>query len=423
MIAKDILKQIVLQQRAEGFSIKETVKRELLAEVLKWFEDPRIMILTGMRRSGKSTLLKQIMQVKNDYCYVNFDDERFLGFTARDFEQLNEVLIEYYGDRGIYFFDEIQNIEKFETFVRRLQDQGKKVVITGSNASLLSRELGTRLTGRYKSFELFPFSFREYLVFKGVQPEKDWVHVTGKKVKIIKLFEDYRVEGGLPEYLKYRDSDYVKTVFENILYRDIIARYSLKGQKILKELVNILATNISCPFTYNSLKNTLGLSNAMTVKEYISYLCNSYLFFEQGKFDYSVKKQANYPKKIYLIDTAFNRIAGFNFSMDKGKLLENIVFMELKRGNKDTYYYSDKNECDFVVKEKTSVMEAIQVCSVLREGNRKREIGGLTEAMEKFELKEGVLLTLEQEDEILVDGRKIHIFPVWKWLLRFTGKA
>ncbi len=419
MITKDILRQIVVQQKEERFSARDTVKRELLDKLLKSFDDDRVIILTGLRRSGKSTLLKQIMEVKKNYCYVNFDDERFLDFEARDFEQLNEVLIEYYGERGIYFFDEIQNIEKFETFVRRLQDQGRKIVMTGSNATLVSRELGTRLTGRYKPFELFPFSFREYLDFKKIHPEKDWPYVTGKKVKIIKLFDDYLVEGGLPEYLKSQDREYVKTVFEDILYRDIIARYSIKGQKALKELVNILATNISCPFTYNSLKKTLGLANAVTVKEHVSYLSNSYLFFEQQKFDFSLKKRLNYPKKIYLVDTAFNRVAGFNFSMDKGKLLENVIFMELKRGNNVTYYSAGQNECDFVVKEGTAIKATIQVCSVLTDQNRDREIGGLTEAMQRFKLKDGILLTLEQEDEIRTEAGRVQVVPVWKWLLNF----
>jgi len=155
---KEILRQIVFQQKERNLLPEKTTKRDLLANISKWLDDKRIIILTGVRRSGKSTLLRQIMENKENYCYVNFEDERFIDFKAQEFEQLNEVLIEVYNNPKIYFFDEIQNIGKFETFVRRLQDQGKKVIITGSNASLLSKELGTRLTGRYKPFEVFPFS-------------------------------------------------------------------------------------------------------------------------------------------------------------------------------------------------------------------------------------------------------------------------
>ena len=313
MITKDSLRQIVIQQQNEIFKKEETVKREILDEILNWFKDNRIIILTGLRRSGKSTILKQIMKNKAYYCYVNFEDERFIDFKASDFEELNEVLIEVYGNPKIYFFDEVQNIEKFETFIRRLQDQGKKIVITGSNASLLSKELGTRLTGRYKSFAVYPFSFTEFLKFKNIESEKSWFYITEKKVKLIKLFDEYLFNGGMPEYLKNNDKDYIRTVYENILYRDVIARYSIKRQRLLKELVNILATNIASLFTYNALKESLKFANSITVKEYISYLSNSYLFFELQKFDFSIRKQLNSPKKIYTIDPAFSQMLGSNF--------------------------------------------------------------------------------------------------------------
>lgn len=417
MITKEILRQIVFQQKNDISRVEETIKREILDEILGWFRDNRIIILTGIRRCGKSTILKQIIQSKTSYCYVNFEDERFIDFRAQDFEELNEILIEVYNNPQIYFFDEIQNIDKFETFVRRLQDNGRKIVITGSNASLLSKELGTRLTGRYRSFEIYPFSFREYLRFRKAEPEKNWFYVAEKKVRLIKLFEEYLSNGGMPEYLKNKDKEYIRTIYENILYRDIIARYSIRRQRIIKELVSILATNVSSRFTYNSLKKDLGLSNSITVKEYISYLSNSYLFFELQKFDFSVKKQLNAPKKIYLIDSVFNQIASLNFSMNKGRLLENLVFIELKRRGKEIYYYSNKNECDFIIKEDIKIGGAIQVCYTMNESNREREISGLTEAMDKFGLKEGLVLTYEQDDEIRIKGKRIKVMPVWKWMM------
>src|SRR3989344_5811384 len=321
MINTQDLRTIVLKQKEEIEKIDSSIERDILNEILNWFDDNRVIILTGIRRCGKSTMLKQIMKNKEHYCYVNFEDERFLDFKAQNFEILNEVLIEIYDNPKIYFFDEIQNIEKFETFVRRLQDEGKKVVITGSNASLLSKEFGTRLTGRYKSFEVYPFSFSEYLKFKNATPAKtDW-YDTGKKVGLLKLFEEYLKSGGLPEYMKNKDVDYIRTLFENILYKDVITRYSIKREKILKELVNILATNSASQITYNSLRNTLGLSNAITVKEYISYLSNSYLFFEVLKLSYSAKEQLAYPRKIYLIDSAFAQVLGLNFTPNKGRSL------------------------------------------------------------------------------------------------------
>ncbi|MFH1750632.1 MAG: ATP-binding protein [Candidatus Micrarchaeota archaeon] len=413
---KELLRQIVVQQKAE-VQKEGVVRRLILDEILKWLPDKRVLILTGVRRCGKSTLLRQIMEGRSDYCYVNFDDERFIGFKAKDFEQLNEILIEVYKNPKIYFFDEIQNIDQFETFVRRLQDQGKKIVITGSNASLLSKELGTRLTGRYKSFEVYPFSFKEYLVFQSVAPEKDWFHIAEKKVRLQGLFKQYLVDGGFPEYLKNHDADYLKTVFENILYRDIIARYAIRKQRIVRELVNLLTTSISSTFTYNSLKTSLGLANSNTVKEYISYLGNSYLFFELAKTDFSLKKQLASPKKAYLVDTAFHQASGLNFSQNKGRLLENLVFVELKRRNKDVAYFSGKKECDFIVKDGNKISFACQVCFNLTEDNQKREVDGLVEALEAFKLKGGQILTMEQEDELKVGGKTIKILPVWKWLL------
>jgi len=418
MISKDLLRRIILQQKNQEYKIKETTLREKLPEIKKWIKkDNRIIIITGLRRSGKSTLLRQIMYNNNNFSYVNFEDERFIGFKAQNFERLNEVLIEVYGENSLYFFDEIQNIDKFETFVRRLQDQDKKIILTGSNATMLSRELGTHLTGRYKSFSIYPFSFREFLNYKNITLDDTSMYLTGKKVQIIKLFQEYLSKGGMPEYLKNEDIDYIRTTYENIIYRDIIVRYNIKKQKILRELVNILATDIASKITYNSLKNTLKLSNAITIKEYISHLENSYLFFELPKFDYSLKKQLNTPKKIYIVDPMFHMLCGMNYSKNKGRILENMVFIDLKRAGHEIFYYENKKECDFVIKDKNTIKDAIQVCYSLNKDNKKREINGLIDAMDKFKLKKGILLTNEQEDELSINNKKITVSPVWKWML------
>ena len=417
MINLQDLRNIVIKQKEEIEKTDETLERDILSEILSWFKDNRVIIISGIRRCGKSTILRQIMKQKQNFCYVNFEDERFLDFKAQDFEKLNEILYEIYGNPQIYFFDEVQNIEKFETFVRRLQDEGKKIVITGSNASLLSKEFGTRLTGRYKPFEIFPFSFNEFLKFNNLEVDKDWNYKISKRVDIKKRFNEYLEFGGFPEYLKTKDREYIKDVFENILYKDVIARYSIKSQRAIKELISILATNVSSAFTYNSIKNTLNLGNSITVKEYISYLSNSYLFFEMQKFDFSLKKSLNSPKKIYIIDTAFNQITGFNFSPNMGKNLENVVFVELKRRKKEVYYYSDKNECDFIIKEGVKITQAIQVCYNLSNENKGREIKGLLESLNKFKLKEGIIITFDQEEDFELEGKTIKVIPVWKWLL------
>jgi predicted AAA+ superfamily ATPase len=417
MISKDLVRHVVIQQKTRIEMTGDFIERSIFRRVLAAFDDNRVIILTGIRRCGKSTLLKQIMQIRTDYCYINFEDERLLSFRAEDFGTLDEVLIEEYGPAGTYFFDEIQNVEKFETFVRRLQDSGKKVVITGSNASILSQESGTRLTGRYKLFEIFPFSFTEYLRFQKITVRKESLYLTEEKVNLIKAFSQYAGQGGMPEYLRNNDPDYIKTLYDNILYRDIIARYSIRRQRLVRELVGILASTVTLPFTYNSLKKSLGLMNAITVKEYISYLSGAYLFFELLRFDYSIKKQLNSPRRIYSIDTAFCTISGFSLSPDKGRLLENIVFIELKRRGSEIFYFSGKRECDFILKDQKKITMAIRVCHEFTDENRERETGGLLEAMAGFNLEQGMILTNDQDDELDYEGMKIILKPVWKWLL------
>jgi len=417
MISREILRHVVMQQKARMEQGGDFVERTLFCRVADALGDNRVIILAGIRRCGKSTLLLQLMQSRTAYCYVNFEDERLLSFRAEDFSVLDEVLIEVYGPSGTYFFDEVQNVEKFETFVRRLQDSGKKVVITGSNASLLSKEFGTRLTGRYKLFDVYPFSFSEFLRFRKIAVCRESLYVAEEKVNLIRAFGQYVESGGMPEYLRNNDPEYLKTLYDNILYRDIIARYSIRRQRLVRELVGILASTVTLPFTYNSLKKSLGLMNAITVKEYISYLSGAYLFFELLRFDNSVKKQLGAPRKIYCIDTALCVQNGFSLSPDRGRLLENIVFIELKRRGSEIFYFAKGRECDFVLKDQKKMTAAIQVCYEFTAENREREIDGLLEAMKEFGLDRGLILTSDQEDELKVEGKTLVLKPVWKWLL------
>jgi len=416
MTSREVLRQLVIQQKAGITRDDDYIERTILHEVLDAFSDDRVIVLSGIRRCGKSTLLRQIMRTKDRYCYVNFEDERLLTFRAEDFEILNEILMEVYGPVDLYFFDEIQNIAQFETFVRRLQDAKKKVILTGSNASLLSHEFGTRLTGRYKLFEIYPFSFTEYLRFKKIRLHDDSVYLSEDRAVLASAFRTYAESGGLPEFLKNQDTDYVKTLYDNILYRDIIARYSIRRQRLVRELVGMLASAISLPFTYNALKKSLGLKNAITVKEYIGYLSSAYLFFELPRFDFSVKKQLNSPRKMYCIDTAFSTLAGFSSSPNTGRLLENIVYIELRRRGYEIYYFSAGRECDFIIKNERKISCAIQVCHEMNAENSEREIGGLCEALEEYGLKKGLILTGNQEDRRTERDMVIIIKPVWKWL-------
>jgi hypothetical protein len=417
MISKDTLRQIAYRQKSLFTAESETVGRELLMRIIPWMTDRRIVVLTGIRRCGKSTLLKQLSRKQKNWCYFNFEDERLLDFRAQDFELLREVLLEVYGSEEYCFFDKIQNVEKFEIFLRRIQDEGKKVVITGSNASLLSHELGTRLTGRYMAFELYPFSFREFLDFKRIKTEPNEIFFTEKRVELIEALTSYAIKGGFPEYLKNEDTEYIQILYENIIYRDIIARYSLKRERLLKELVGLLARQISSRFTYNALKKNLGLSNSITVKEYIGYLSNSYLFFELPKFSFSLKQQLSAPKKIYLIDPVILEVCGSVFSPNKGRILENIIFNELQRQGKEVAYFAGKNECDFVIREKNKVKQLIQVCYSLDNETHDRELAGLEEAMNFCHSASRIIITWEQSLEIHSASGVIPVIPAWRWLM------
>ncbi|WP_342306422.1 ATP-binding protein [Methanolobus sp. ZRKC5] len=318
----------------------------------------------------------------------------------------------------VTFFDEIQNIPGWERFVRRLHDGGKKIYVTGSNASMLSREMGTHLTGRHLSYSLYPYSFKEFLDFKKYELPSSNVLTTVEKSTIKKHFNEYIETGGIPEFVKNRDELYIKTLYENIIYRDIVARYNLKDEKALKTTAYFAASNIAKEISYNNIKKLTGLSSATTVKEYFEYLENSYLAFLVPKFSASLKKQVYSSKKVYFVDTAIAKILGFRTSEDYGRILENIVFMELKRRNEEVYYHRDKKECDFVIRDGYNIREAIQVTQSLENPDtRKREIEGLLEALKAYKLKEGLILTDDSEDEIKMNGRKIIVTPIWKWML------
>ncbi|MFH0818195.1 MAG: ATP-binding protein, partial [Candidatus Micrarchaeota archaeon] len=335
-------------------------------------------------------------------------DPRAANFEAGDFPKLDAAFREEFGASGCYFFDEIQNVPKWELFVRSQLDRGKHFAITGSNASLLSRELGTRLTGRHMRHELFPFSYSEYLAFTSAKAG-------------LGTFNDYFLRGGFPEYLSAGKSEILQELFNDILARDIMVRHGLRSGKALRELAAYLLSNTGKEFSYNSLAKTFSLGSVNTAVAFVSYLEDSYLLFTVPKFDYSLKKQSVNPKKVYSIDNGFSNANSASFSSDKGRMLENLVFLELKRQGGEIFYFRQKGECDFLVRQKGKITAAYQACYELSEDNRAREVSGLAEAMARFGLREGLILTNDGEDELRVSGKTILVKPVWKWLLE--GKA
>jgi predicted AAA+ superfamily ATPase len=402
MILKDTLLQVVKSQKKELLPEEKGIEREKLNEID--LSIPYAIIISGIRRCGKSTLLKQLISKTKNFYYFNFEDSRAVSFDVSDFEKLDAIFKAEYGNSDYYFFDEIQNVAYWERFVRTLLDRKKKVIITGSNASLLSKELGTRLTGRHLRYELFPFSYREMLFFNGKKHSLD-------------TFREYMEKGGFPEYLKYKKPEILRELFKDIISRDIIVRHKLRHEKVVKEIAAYFLTNIGKEFSYNNLAKTFELGSPNSLISFVSYFEDSYLIFTINRFDYSLKKQQVSQKKAYCIDPGFLKANSLSFSSDYGRILENIVFLNLRRKNNQLFYFKKKYECDFLVKEKEKITGAYQVCYKMDSDNKDREINGLVEAMDELKLKNGFILTYDQEDLIKIDGKKIIIKPVWKWLL------
>jgi predicted AAA+ superfamily ATPase len=401
MILKETLQHIIEAQQKDLKPLNYDIPRMLNKNIDLTL--PFAIIISGIRRCGKSTLLRQIMSTTNSRHYFNFEDPKATSFELDDFQKLDELLQEKFGSEDCYFFDEIQNVEKWELFVRTILDKGKHCLITGSNASLLSRELGTRLTGRHLRQELFPFSYKEFLAF------------TSNKASV-ETFEEYLNKGGFPEYLRFGRSEILQELLNDIIMRDIVVRHKLRSPKAIKEMALYLISNIGTEFSYNSLAKTFNLGSTNSAIAFVSYLEDSYLLFTIPKFSYSLKKQSVNPKKIYVIDNGLVDVNSVSFSSNKGRMLENTVFLALRRSGKNICYFKEKKECDFILKEANKVTQAIQVCYALTEENKNREIDGLIETMETFNLSEGQILTFNQQDTIKIEEKHIKITPTWHWL-------
>jgi len=417
---REILKQVIADQQLYK-PPRVFFDRTQISKIREFIHDPNILIISGIRRSGKSTIQRALQHElsESDY-YFNFDDERLIHFEVKDFQMLLEIFIELFGKQSTFYFDEIQNIKGWERFVRRLYEQGNKVFITGSNATLLSQEMATHLTGRYVQFEVYPFSFKEIVSHEYPEIFSKKVFSTNDVGILLNLFTSYLKYGGIPEYFKFRKTEYLKNLYEGILYRDLVARYNITNEKPLRELAYYFGSNIGKEFSFTKLGETVGLSSPHTVSNYCSYMEKCYLCFFLNRYSHSLKKQIQYNKKCYMIDPALVHLIGFRVSEDKGRLLENIAFLHLKMQGKELYFHKKQKECDFIVRNNNQIIQAIQVATHISEEKvKKREIDGLIEAMETYNLQEGFILTENEQETLYIGKFTIKITPIWKWLLDF----
>lgn len=398
---KEVLKSIIQSQQNWQAEQDKEIPRDQLSDFTSLL--PFGYFLTGVRRSGKSTLMKQIMRHYGSVNYFNFEDSRAAGFELDDFLKVEELFFENTSDNKWLFFDEIQNIHGWERYIRDAIDRNKTVVITGSNASLLSRELGTKLTGRHLDYEVFPFSYTEFLRFNKIPAEPD-------------SFASFMTKGGFPGFLNVGNQEILSTLVSDILIRDIFSRYNLRNQDVYRMLVQYLLSNTGKEVSFNNLKNTFEIGSASSVMEFINYLVDAYLIFMVPRYDTSLKVQAKNPRKVYGIDQGMVSFSSVSGSPDLGRLLENTVYLHLRRSRKEIWYFKGRKECDFICRDTGAGFSAIQVSLHLGQQNESREIEGLFEAMDKLNLSKGTIITFDQEDKFLKDGKTVRLIPGWKWL-------
>lgn len=423
---KNMMKNIVLQHKLEKekFVSKTYILREKLDFAKKNLDTDLIKVITGSRRVGKSIFSFLLLRDK-EFAYLNFDDEGLI--KNKNYDEILEVIFEVYPDAKFILFDEIQNLENWELFVNKLQRRGYNLILTGSNANLLSKELGTALTGRYIPIEIFPFSFKEFLIAKGFKIKKEGTGLPEIKGKILNYLDEYLKRGGFPEVVvkKLEAKNYLSTLFDAILFKDVVKRYKVRFSQKIYDLSIYLISNFSSEFSFTKLKNSLDFRSTNTVQNYLKYLEEAYLIFVLNRFSFKTKEQIRTPKKIYLIDNGFILAKSFQFSQNLGKLMENLVFVEILRkgytSNKDVFYYKTRNgkEIDFVLKKGAKIEKLIQVCYQIDSLEiKKRELNALIEAGKELNCDALEIITWDDEKTEKFKGKDVKYLPLWKLLLR-----
>ncbi len=418
------LRQVLLDQREElrapppaGKWVPRTSERALR----KALGRPLIKVVMGVRRSGKSVLARLALEGEV-FAYVNFDDERLAWLGTEDLERLEKAVAGLWPSARLWLLDEIQNVAGWELFVNRLQRAGRNLVITGSNSKLLSRELATHLTGRYVAVELFPFSFREFLSARGESLPGGTV-TTRERAGLEERLREYALVGGFPEMvLSGTSGAYLRELHDKIVSRDIAARYRVKYPRTLKELSLYCFSNPATPMTFNRVQRTLGFKSVHTAESYVHFLEEAYLVLSARPFSFKFHEQVRLPRKVYTVDNGLTLALSTKVSQDRGALLENLVFQELRRRGADVYSMTQPDYAvDFLVREDRRVARLIQVCAALENPETvAREYRALRKGAQATRCRDLLLLTPEgraPEKRWVPPGLKVRVESLWKWLL------
>ena len=398
MLLRDTILGVLKDQRPP-VSLTPEVARELASSIPA--QSTQAIALKGVRRCGKSILQAQLMRRTGAAFYCNLEDTRLFGLSPRDFPAILSVIDELASPGVPVFLDEVPEVAEWERLVRSLLDRGRTVCVTGSNASLLSRELGAKLTGRHLSFEVFPFDYQEYLTYTGLDAAEP---------SLLSYLDD----GGFPGYLRERSPQVLQELLRDIVQRDIPLRHGLRETRHVMNLALFLLANTGQPFSIQTLAKSLAIPAVTQTARYLEYLQDAYVLFAVPKFSPSFKQRVVTPNKYYANDTGFRRVNSPQATPDRGHRLENLIFLALRRRGTGVCYAGERNswECDFV----TDTL-AIQVCAELTPYNRDREVGGLARACRLPGKRRPLILTLNQRDRIREQDTSIEVRPAWEWLL------
>ena len=419
-----MIKNILYQQQEErdGLLKHEYIERISVLAKAEYLSTGLIKLITGPRRAGKSVLSLQLLRDEN-FAYLNFDDDLLL----KNFDEnaVIQALNEIYPDYHYLLLDEIQNLPNWELWVSKLYRRGVNLIVTGSNAKLLSREMGTSLTGRYVQIAIYPFSFAEFLKFQKFSLPDQEPFTPSKTGIILSYLNTYLQNGGFPEIVLNPSilKNYLSSLFDSVLLKDIMRRFQIRQSQQFYDLSNYLLVNYTNPYSYNQLKTDLNFSSVSTVQKFVGYLSEPFLFLNLTRYATKIKLQQKSPKKSYIIDNGFIRARSFELSPNYGRLLENIVFIELLRRNYkpelDLFYYRTRNdrEIDFVCRKGYRVEQLIQVCyDISSPKTLKREIDALWEASTELVCNNLLIITWDKEEVIKKNELTIRQIPAYKWL-------
>ncbi len=422
---KSEIKQVLVDQQDELKALySELQARGLQKELSKLLSSRQIKVVIGIRRSGKSSLCLKVARDVH-IGYVNFDDERFLGLATKDLNRILEVLLEIHPEVKVFLFDEIQNVEGWELFINRLARQKYNILITGSSGKLLSGELSTHLTGRHISFTLFPLSFVEYLWWQS-QEQIQTVNYfsTSQRSSLAKHFDWFFQNGGFPQVVQGESpGPYLRSLFDNIISRDIVQRYNLRTSKAIKDLASYLIQNSGQVISIKKLKDAFGISSVSMVQKYLEYLEDCFLIFELRTYSFKLKERSNASRKIYACDTGMMKALWTKPTEDLGSRFETLVFLELIKAGAEIYMLKEGGyEVDFCIVNKRKIEIMIQVCYSIKDPQtREREILPFIKLAKKYRTQKLMIITWETRETIHQEGLQIECWPANEFILTLTA--